>query len=286
MAQSEDENLQIIDISSRQIELLNKYENEPIDRRNSILVDSMYTPHKKLWSGYLGEEADFVGWINSIVYPELPKYNLKAKEIDLNKLNTYFFETVSEMHDFTGYKPHGKWYVLFGPKWTNLGGFTDGSMFIDLAHDAIRSLSDIQIVFPHEINHQIYSNTLKEKGNAVLSRIIDEGFACYVSYVFHNGSTTISQELHYSELEYQTCVANEVEIIELLRKHYKSNDKQLSRNFASRDYKFSPNLPGAIGYYIGIRIIEGYVRTNGANSWKEVYELSPEVVLEQSKILD
>lgn len=285
-SQPRSESLQIIDISSKQIKLMNRYQNEPINIRDSILTDSIYKPHKYLWNGYLGEEKDFIEWVNTVAYKELPEYNLKAKKINLTHLNDYFFETVKEMEAFTGYRPQGLWYIFFGPKWTNLGGFEDGTMLIDLAHKSNKSLSDIQLVFPHEINHQIYSNTLQEQGNDVLSRILDEGFACYVSYMFHNGTTTKAEELYYSETDLEMCIDNEIEAMELLREHNDSNDNQLSRNFASRGYKFSNKLPSAIGYYIGFRIVEEYVKMNGQESWKDIYSLKSEEVLQKSKILD
>ena len=277
--------IKIIDISRKQIELMNKVQNEPIDERNSILIDSIYKPNSYLWNGYLGNESDFTNWINNTAYKELESYNLKAKEIDLSILNKFFFETVREMEKFTGNISSGKWYIFFGPKWTNLGGFDDGTMLIDLAHESNKKLDDIKVFFPHEINHQIYSNTTQQNDNAVLYRILDEGFACYVSYLFHDGTTTITEELDFTETEYNSCVENEKELIALLKKNYKSNDEKLSRNFANRGYRFLENCPGAVGYYIGFRIVDEFVKRNGKDSWKKIYNMSPEKVLRKSKIL-
>ena len=278
--------IELIDISQKQIELMNLLQNEPIEERNIMLIDSIYKPHSYLWKGYLGSESDFTHWINNSAYQELESYNSKADDIDLLKLNEYFFETVQGMEKFTGNKPIGKWYIFFGPKWTNLGGFGDGTMLIDLAHERNGTLKDINIFFPHEINHQIYSNTMKQENNAVLYRILDEGFASYVSYLFHNGTTTITQELDFTESEYKACLENEKELIELLRKSYNSNNEILSDKFANRAYKFSEKYPGAVGYFIGFRIVEEFVKRNGKDSWKKIYHMKPETVLRQSKILE
>jgi len=283
--QNKSAGIEIIDISRKQIEFMNKVQNEPIEKRNSILIDSIYKPDSYLWNGYLGSETDFTNWLNNTAYEELGSYNLKAKEIDLSILNEYFFETVREMEKFTGNKSSGKWYIFFGPKWTNLGGFDDGTMLIDLAHDSNKSLDDIKIFFPHEINHQIYSGTTEQKDNAVLYRILDEGFACYVSYLFHNGKTKIAEELNFTEDEYNSCIENEKELIALLKKNYKSDSEKLSDNFANRSYKFSEKFPGAVGYYIGFRIVDEFVKRNGKDSWKKIYNMSPEKVLRKSKIL-
>ena len=264
---------------------MNQVQNKPIEERNTVLIDSIYKPNSYLWNGYLGSESDFTNWINNTAYNELENYNLKSEDINLSKLNKYFFETVNEMEKFTGNKPYGKWYIFFGPKWTNLGGFDDGTMLIDLAHESNKTIEDIKIFFPHEINHQIYSNTTEQNDNAVLYRILDEGFASYVSYLFHNGKTTIAEELDYTESEYKSCVENEKELIDLLRKNYKSNSEKLSDNFANRGYRFSEKFPGAVGYYVGFRIVDEFVKRNGKDSWKDIYKMSPEKVLKKSKIL-
>lgn len=276
--------IEIIDISQKQIELMNLIQNEPLEKRNTTLIDSIYKPNSYLWNGYLGSESDFTDWINNTAYNELESYNSKANEIDLSKLNDYFLKTVQEMEKFTSYKPYGKWYIFFGPKWTNLGGFDDGTMLIDLAHKSNKSIGDIKIFFPHEINHQIYSNTMEEKNNAVLHRILDEGFACYVSYLFHNGKTTIAEELYFTESEYKACM--EKEIIKLLKKNYKSNNEKISDNFTNRGYKFSEKYPGAIGYYIRFRIVDEFIKREGKDSWKKICEMSPEKVLKKSEILN
>ncbi len=66
----------------------------------------------------------------------------------------------------------------------NLGGIDDGTMLIDLAHKANKSLDDIAaFIFLNEFNHQIFNNINPYKDKTVLSRIIDEGFACYVSFL-------------------------------------------------------------------------------------------------------
>lgn len=278
-------NFEIIDLSSKELSLLNEYENMPIERRDSILLDSIYYPNSYLWKGYLGSETDFINWVNNTVYDELVIYNKKAEKINLIELNNYFKTTAKNMTLLTGHQPKGKWYMFFGPKWTNLGGFSDGTMLIDLAHNSINNLEDITTFFPHELNHQIYSNTVVHTQTAVLNRILDEGFACYVGNLYHNNRITIAEELGYSEAEYSFCRTNDKEIIGLLKENQLSNDEELARNFADRGYTFSDNYPSAIGYYIGFRIVEEYVKENGKDSWKKIFTMKPEEVLTGSKII-
>ena len=96
---------------------------------------------------------------------------------------------------------------------------------------------------------------------------------------------TIITKLGYSEAEYSFCRTNDKEIIGLLKEHQLSNDEELARNFADRGYTFSDNYPSAIGYYIGFRIVEEYVKENGKDSWKKIFTMKPEEVLTGSKII-
>jgi hypothetical protein len=277
--------LEIIDISALELRLFNQYKNHAIEERNLIFLDSIYRPYTHLWKGYLGDEKEFITWVNTVVYKELALYNEKAKRINLNKMNTYFNQTAKEMAAFTGFSPKGKWYIFFGPKWTNLGGFGDGAMLIDLANEHNQSLEDIIEAFPHEINHQIYTNRLPNTEYNVISRIIDEGFACYVSKLFRKGKTTMAQELNYTEEAYQNCLKYEDKIIKLIRNNYTSTNKDDIDRFVSRGHQFSEKLPTAIGYFIGYRIVEEYVKKHGKDSWKDLYEIDPIEVLHKSGIL-
>jgi hypothetical protein len=275
-----------IDIAMKQVRLMRAAEDLPQEKRDRLLLDSIFMPHTGLWHGYLGQEAAFLNWVNNTAFSELSEYERKLKEICTLEMQKIFARNVQDMKSLTGFTPQGKWYVFFGPKWTNLGGLGDGTMLIDLANSANTSLEDITRVFAHEINHQIYSLTCPQKDNAVLYRILNEGFACYVSYLYHQESTSIARELAYTEAQYRACRDNDARAIELLREHYQSNDSQLSRLFAHRQYLFYDDLPGALGYYIGFRIVEEYVKRFGTDSWIDIYTLQPEEVLMKSDILN
>jgi hypothetical protein len=277
--------IEIIDISQKQLSLMNKYRDLAVSERNLIFLDSIYRPYSYMWNGYLGNEDKFIKWLNEIAFRELSDYNQRAIKLDLIKLNNYFHSTVDSMRALTGLSPLGKWYIFYGPKWTNLGGFSDGTMLIDLANKYNNKFETIVRFFPHEINHQIYSTTVPTSSNVVLSRILDEGFACYVSFIFNQGKTRIFEELDYTKKEYNLCLSNHADIISIFKQYYLSTDKNLAEDFADRNYKFNKKYAGALGYYIGFKIVESYVNYNGKDSWKDIYRLSPEIVLEKSKIL-
>ena len=162
----------------------------------------------------------------------------------------------------------------------------DGTMFIDLASFSIESQGDILSVIPHEINHQIYSQTVPDTTYSVIKRVVDEGFACYINNKFFKGNETVAESLYYSEEDYQYCLKNEQEIFQTIKEIYKSTDRDTVNSFANRGIRLREDYPTAIGYFIGYRIVEEYVKRNGPDSWKEIYDLVPESVLKESRIID
>jgi len=284
-AQQSLDSIEIINITHKQILALEIYKNEPKNIRNQHITDTLFTPYQDLWKAYLGSEKDFTEWVNNIAYKELKMYKQRIDSIDLDKLNIYLNKTINELELFTEQKAKGKWYIFFGPKWANSGGIGNNTMIIDLAFPSNNNLEKIKSIFSHEINHQIYENVNNHTDSNVLSRIIDEGFATYVDYIFHKGQKTKQEALNYTNSEFQVCLENEKQLFNQLYKYFTLSDRISINKFVARDLKFNEKLPGAIGYYLGFRIVEEYVKKYGRESWKDIYLLSPEEVLDKSEIL-
>lgn len=279
-----DNQFSIVDIGSTQISTFAEIKNNKPENPDEILVRKIYTPNKELWEGYLGDENDFLKWTNEKALSQADFWK-ENKEINSQILSDELKKYAKEMSVFTGYKPKGKWYLVYGPAFTDLGGLSNGVMLIDLANKVNINNNIIINLYPHELNHQIYSVTKPQTEKIVLDRIIDEGFATYVSYIFHKKKYTKADELKYTEEEFQYCISNEGKLIGLLKKYYLSNDENQSRDFSSRNYKIGEKYPGAIGYYLGFRIVEEFVKRNGEDSWKKIYTMKPIEVLEQSFLL-
>lgn len=276
--------LEIIDLSARQLRLMEAWQFRPGADRDSVMLDSLYRPYHRLWSGYLGHPADFLEWLNREGFDRLESFRSRALELDLQKLGGYLRESVAAMTGFTGQAPRGSWFLFFGPQLTNLGGIGDGTMLIDLAHPDSGNTAAISQYFPHQLNHQIYAAT-QPHGKAVLRRILDEGFACFASYRYHGGALSKAEALGYTEEAFDYCREQEVSLMGLLRQIAASDDPVARDSFADRSVHVSEGYPGAIGHYLGFRMVEEYVARNGSDSWKELYVLSPEAVLERSGLL-
>lgn len=278
-SQNNNKKIEVIDIAEKQIKLLKKNEDD------KIILSTIYTPHKELWNGYLGNENDFIKWMNEKRNKKISTLNTNQK-VNPKYLSKKLKRFSRKMYQFTGFKPDGNWYIIYGPAWTNLGGLSTGEMILDLSHKQNSTNEKIIKLYPHELNHQIYFYTKPKSEKIALDRILDEGFASYVSYLFHNQKYTIAEELGYSEKEYQYCVDNEKILIGLLKKYYLDENESVSRSLADRNYKVGKEFPGAIAYYLGFKIVENYVSLNGKDSWKDIYKMNPLEVLEKSKVLE
>jgi uncharacterized protein YjaZ len=45
-----------------------------------------------------------------------------------------------------------------------------------------------------------------------------------------------------------------------------------------------PGAPGKVGYYLGYRIVEEYVRRRGPDAWRELYDLPLAEILARSGV--
>ncbi|MFZ9031973.1 MAG: DUF2268 domain-containing putative Zn-dependent protease [Robiginitalea sp.] len=286
--------LQIIDISQKQLNLYNQHLNTDSAQRVNIFRDSLYYPYQEVWDGYLGKIETFDAVAEHYGVRIIGQLNEKNKlfysESNEDSLIESFFKVRDGMKELTGYTPKGKWYLLYGPSVANLGGVGAGVMFIDFGFPENKDLSSVINWFPHELNHQIYANQNKDTAHDALELCIDEGFAVYVNKLYWNTiggkeDYSVAMSLDYSEEELAYAEQELNFILTYFKENYLSTDVNIKNNFGSRSAKLKENLPGAIGYLIGFKIVEHYVKIYGQDSWKDIYTLSSEEVLKKSEFL-
>ena len=186
-----------------------------------------------------------------------------------------FFKVRDGMEKLTDLAPKGKWYLLYGPSLANLGTGSKGVMFIDFAFPENKDLNSVINWFPHELNHQIHSNTSKDTIHNVLARCINEGFAVYVNKLYWNNiegnkDYSIAMSLSYSEQELEAVEKEWDFVLSFFEENYLSVDKDIIGKFGARNIKLKENLPEAIGYLIGYKIVESYVRLHGNDFWRDI----------------
>lgn len=273
--------LYVYDISQKQLRVIEQYKNYDSVERSKIFIDSIYSPYKTFWNGYSGDANHVAEWLSEAI-AMLPQWKKKNKTIDGSKLLKQFRKVAKDMEKLTGYAPKGNWYIVYGPGWTDLGSLGSFAMLIDLSHENNSSNGNIVRTFPHELTHQIMTNVNKHKDTTAISSIIGEGFAVWMNQKYWKQKFTLAQNLGYTEDELKECERK----TETLKKFFSINkysvDPKKIDVFRNRSKQLDSKLPGAIGYFIGYRIVENYVQKNGVNSWKDVFTKPPQEIYEMS----
>jgi hypothetical protein len=69
----------------------------------------------------LVEKNSTIKWMNNAI-PHLPDFLKRNSDVQASLLKPQLNEINRKMYRFTGHKATGKWYIAYGPAWTDLGG--------------------------------------------------------------------------------------------------------------------------------------------------------------------
>jgi hypothetical protein len=159
---------------------------EVLDR----LARDVYRPYAAFWKGYLGDETQFREWAAASLFAaDHPIHMRLAALLDL-RLDSLFTASARWLVNSTGRRPRGIWYIVFGPGWTDMGGFRDGSMVADFTK--VEPDPDaIEYKLPHELTHMVHGASPGQRSDpdssTVLQHIVSEGLATYATYVYAAG---------------------------------------------------------------------------------------------------
>lgn len=135
------------------------------------------------------------------------------------------------------------------------------------------------------MNHLVYEKFRNNDidRNSALSQTIDEGFACYFTYIFFDKKIPEYEAVENMTKEnWNWHVENEKEIF-TKTKSYFSNSSGNNPLLLNDKHKLFPNAPKSLNYWLGFRIISEYVKKYGSDSWKDIYKLTAKEVLEKSE---
>lgn len=272
--------LEVLELAQRQVQLLKRYEKSDSVLRSQVIRDSIYLPYKEFWDGYLGPAEAVADWHNRQLLPRLSQ--LEESRINAAQLVKDLFFTAAEMEKLTGYAASGKWYIAYGPAWTDLGGLGKYAMLIDLSHGSNSSNERIAALFPHELTHQIMTKVNTHGDSAAVESIVGEGFAVWMNQRYWGTKYTLEEHLGYSREELKACDDNLPALKMVLEKYKYIADADVVNVFRNRSSRIHAQLPGAIGYYLGYRVVQAYVAKYGPDSWKDVFTRPSREILEQS----
>lgn len=271
------------------------HKNKKFD--STMIVKNVYFPHKKLWDScyaqifgdenaeHFSTEEGMIRWNKTFFEKNKSDLVEKTKtitKIDLDKLITKNLKKFSKL---VPYQPDAKISLLFTPiAGIGFGGCNSQQFALELNNKSIDINYSLEKGLPHELNHLVYekfriNDTDK---NSALSQTIDEGFACYFTYVFFGKKISEYEAVENMTKEnWDWFIKNEKEIF-IKTKPYFSDSSGNNPLLRNDKYKIFSEAPKSLNYWLGFRIITKYTEKYGQNSWKDIYNLTAKEVLEKS----
>lgn len=260
------------------------------------IVRNVYLPHKKLWDSCYGvifgdENAHLfnnpkgmIAWNKSLYEKNKQELEDKANIILKIDLKKQLKETLTKFNRLVPYQPTAKVSLLFTPiTGIIFGGCNNEQFALELNYKGADLVYTIEKGLPHELNHMVYEHFRNADPNkdTALNQTIDEGFACYFTYVFFDRKIDRYETISISQQDWNWFVKNEKQLYTQLKPYF-SDTSGKNPLLQNDKIKLFPEAPKNINYWMGFRIIEKYVEKNGPDSWKDVYRLSPRELLDKS----
>ncbi|WP_419487907.1 DUF2268 domain-containing putative Zn-dependent protease [Chryseobacterium bernardetii] len=261
------------------------------------IVRNVYLPHKKLWdscySVIFGDEnahlfnnpGGMISWNKNLYEKNKQELEEKANIILTIDLKKHFYQTLTQFNKLVPYKPKAKISLIFTPiTGISFGGCNAEQFALELNNKDVDILYTLEKGLPHELNHLVYEHfrNADSNGGSALGQTIDEGFACYFTYIFFNRKMEKYEAVENMTKEnWEWYLSHEKEIFTKLKSYFsdRSGNNPLLRN---DKFKLFPDAPKSMNYWLGFRIIEKYVEKNGPGSWKNIYHLSAKDLLDKS----
>jgi hypothetical protein len=279
--QALDGKLRLINVFKRQVEVLLDSNATDAQLAKRLTTD-VFPLHGAFWAGYVGDESALVDLSRRLVSnrDELLCNRIPALlSVDLSEK---FNQHAIWLSNQTGKEPSGDWYLAYGSGQVDMGYLTDIGSVVDLVRQQL-SGDELDAILTHELVHQIHKNRQDPDLDSVLDSIVSEGIASYANCIYTAGRRAPADCIFYTEQEWQWALEHEAELKAIAKPLLLSKDMSFVNPFFSRDAKPIAGGPGGISYFLGFRMIESYVRTNGKDSWKEILDMPVQEVLRKSK---
>lgn len=275
--------LKLYNLFKVQVQTIYENQNQSEEAFRKAVLNKTYYPFESFWTGYVGDsKVYFEEIITPLLKDSLKLIESRSTSYAQGKVDHFFQKMAQRMQKQSGYTPKGKWYLAFGSGVTDLGGFGGGTMVLDLTHPKT-TLDYTQFILPHELTHQIFDLTNKEDPSAKgLYRCINEGFAVYMNQRLLGTKYPLHTYLQYTDKELQYCLSNEATIYKKLSPFLLTDNADHAQALADRGQRIFKDGPGAIGYFLGYRICEAYIKKNGKNSWKDLFTKPVKTILQDS----
>ncbi len=285
-----------------EITILNLFKNQILAHKSipydSVrIVEKVYQPHQALWDDCYGaifgdENASkfttptgMIQWNKAIYNDDKAFLDQRLAEILKIDLDKTLRDNLVKFEQMVPYKPKARISILFTPiTGIGFGGCNAEQFAFELNNKTLDIQYAVEKGLPHELNHMVYEKFRGNdtEGTTALSQTIDEGFACYFTYVFFDTKITEYEAVeNMTKANWDWFLKHEKEIFIKVKPYFSdtSGNNPLLRNDTLNVF---PDAPKTLNYWLGFRIISKYVEKHGANSWRDIYSLKATEVLERS----
>lgn len=223
---------------------------------------------------------------NRTLYPSNKKaFDKKVETLLKININGLLESNLRKFNQLVPYKPQARISIIFTPlTGIGFGGCSYDQFALEVNNENTNVQYMLEKGLPHELNHLVYEkfrNKDVDKSSA-LSQTIDEGFACYFTWIFFKGKIQKYEAVeNMSKENWAWYISHEKQIFLNVKPYFQdiSGDNPLLRN--DRTKLFS-DAPKTLNYWLGFRIIEKYIEKNGSDSWKDIYHLTAKEVFDKS----
>ena len=289
-------------IKIQNITVVNLFKYQVLAHKNDVFDSAMirknvYLPHRKLWdscygvifgdenAGRFNNAEGLVRWNRTLFDKDKLQFIERTKSITDININRLIRRNLAKFNRLVPYQPSAKISLLFTPiTGIGFGGCNAEQFALELNNTSVNINYTLEKGLPHELNHLVYEKFRNNDPNkdSALSQTIDEGFACYFTYVFFDKKIPEYEAVeNMTKANWDWYMKNEKEIF-LKVKHYFSDTSGNNPLLRNEHLKLFPDAPKSLNYWLGFRIISKYVEKHGSNSWKDIYSLTPKKVLEKS----
>lgn len=289
-------------IKIKNITIHNLFKSQILAHKNNdfdsaMIVKNVYLPHKKLWDSCYGmifgedngkkfnNKTGMIQW-NKMLFGNDKDLIIERTNAILNlNINKLITKNLQKFNRMVPYQPHAEISLIFTPfPGIGFGGCSFDQFALELNNRSLEINYTLEKGLPHELNHLVYEkfrNSRTDKDSA-LSQTIDEGFACYFTYAFFDKKIPEYEAVeNMSKENWDWYLKNEKEIF-LKTKDYFSDTSGENPLLRNDKLKHFPDAPKTLYYWLGFRIISKYVEKFGKDSWKEIYVMKPNEILEKS----
>jgi hypothetical protein len=261
-----------------------------------MVINKVYRMHKPLWDDcyalIFGDEnapkfntAHGMAEWNKMLYPDNREFfDQRINTLLQLDVETMFRKNLERFNSMVPYKPSARISIAFTPfQGIGFGGCGFDKFVFELNNTDFDVAFTLQKGIAHELNHLAYEpfRNKDPHGNTALAQTIDEGFACYFTWVFFDYKDP--KELMVEEMtqaEWDWYMAHEKEIYTLCRPYfYDTSGESPLLDFRQQLF---PDAPRSLNYWLGFRIVECYVNKHGKDSWKNLYTTPIATILKDS----